>query len=235
MGSQHPPNRISQGPRRAPLVCAANPRARLVSCGPGPPDRLASLPVPRSGHDQPRAHPPAPQSDLAQSLLRGLYALELLGVAQPTFERTLERTPTDRLRDLFRELGRGFAFAGSQHRIEVGGEACYIERVSSGHVSCRRCARSLPPTDGAGAAHGERRRRPLQRTAPRDSRSRNAIRRSVTSFSAPAARATGPRHPDGQSTARSARSDPRRHGRSSSPRADRRSSIHRPACERHAR
>jgi len=37
------------------------------------------------------------------------------------------KDPAERLRDLFLELGRGFSFAGSQYRIEVGGEDFYID------------------------------------------------------------------------------------------------------------
>ena len=42
-------------------------------------------------------------------------------------ERALEGKLTERLKHLFLELGRWFAFVGSQCRIEVGGEDFYID------------------------------------------------------------------------------------------------------------
>jgi len=41
-------------------------------------------------------------------------------------ERKLEASLIARLQHLLLELGRGFAFVGSRHRIEVGGEDFYI-------------------------------------------------------------------------------------------------------------
>jgi predicted nuclease of restriction endonuclease-like (RecB) superfamily len=44
-------------------------------------------------------------------------------------ERDLERGLIDHLRDLVLELGKGFAFVGSQYHIEVGGQDYYLDLV----------------------------------------------------------------------------------------------------------
>lgn len=42
-------------------------------------------------------------------------------------ERDLERGLIDRLRSLILELGKGFAFVGSQYHLEVGGQDYYLD------------------------------------------------------------------------------------------------------------
>lgn len=42
-------------------------------------------------------------------------------------ERQLERGLTEHIRDLILELGKGFAFVGSQYHLEVGGQDFYID------------------------------------------------------------------------------------------------------------
>jgi hypothetical protein len=52
-------------------------------------------------------------------------------------ERKLEASLIARLQHLLLELGRGFAFVGSQFRIEVGGEEFYIDLLFY-HLELRR-------------------------------------------------------------------------------------------------
>jgi len=65
---------------------------------------------------------PAPQSDLAQELIKDPYNFDFLTLANDAQERDLERGLLEHLRQFFIELGVGFAFVGSQVPLEVGGE-----------------------------------------------------------------------------------------------------------------
>ncbi len=80
---------------------------------------------------------PPPDSDLAKRLLKDPYAFEFLGVADHMAERKLEASLISRLQHLLLELGRGFAFVGSQYRLEVGGEDFYIDLLFY-HLELRR-------------------------------------------------------------------------------------------------
>jgi predicted nuclease of restriction endonuclease-like (RecB) superfamily len=70
---------------------------------------------------------PAPQSDLAQSLIKDPYVFDFLTLGPKAQERDLERALLNHLRDFLLELGKGFAFVGSQYRLEVGGEEFSID------------------------------------------------------------------------------------------------------------
>ena len=70
---------------------------------------------------------PAPQSELAQQVVKDPYNFEFLTLAEEARERELERALIDHLRDFMLELGIGFAFVGSQYPIQVGGEEFRID------------------------------------------------------------------------------------------------------------
>src|SRR5260370_20099424 len=63
---------------------------------------------------------PAGDSDLAQQVLKDPYNFDFLTLASSAKERELERGLLIHLRDLLLELGRGFAFVGSQVPLAVG-------------------------------------------------------------------------------------------------------------------
>jgi predicted nuclease of restriction endonuclease-like (RecB) superfamily len=65
---------------------------------------------------------PSPQSDLAQQLLKDPYNFDFLTLGPDAHERDMERGLLEHLRAFLLELGIGFAFVGSQHPLEVGGE-----------------------------------------------------------------------------------------------------------------
>ena len=65
---------------------------------------------------------PAPQSDLAQQLLKDPYNFDFLTLSKEAQERELESGLLAHLRRFLIELGSGFAFVGSQVPLEVGGE-----------------------------------------------------------------------------------------------------------------
>ena len=65
---------------------------------------------------------PKPQSDLANQLLKSPYNFDFLGLTDEADERDIEQAMMTHIRDYLLELGVGFAFVGSQYRLEVGGE-----------------------------------------------------------------------------------------------------------------
>ena len=65
---------------------------------------------------------PAPQSDLAQQLVKDPYNFDFLTLTQNAQERDLERALVHHIRDFLMELGLGFAFLGSQYPLIVSGK-----------------------------------------------------------------------------------------------------------------
>lgn len=70
---------------------------------------------------------PAPQSDLAQQVVKDPYNFDFLTLSKDAQERELERGLTEHIRDFLLELGVGFAFVGSQYPLEVGGQDFRID------------------------------------------------------------------------------------------------------------
>lgn len=70
---------------------------------------------------------PAPQSELAQELIKDPYSFDFLTLGPAMSERELEQGLLEHLRSLILELGKGFAFVGSQHPLEVGGQDYYLD------------------------------------------------------------------------------------------------------------
>ena len=70
---------------------------------------------------------PPPESDLAQQILKDPYHFDFLSIAPDAKERDLEQALIGRVKDLLLEMGKGFAFLGSQHHLEVGGQDWYVD------------------------------------------------------------------------------------------------------------
>lgn len=70
---------------------------------------------------------PAPQSDLANSLIKDPYNFDFLTLGEAAKERDLENALLVNLRKFLIELGVGFAFVGSQYHLEIGGQDFYID------------------------------------------------------------------------------------------------------------
>ena len=70
---------------------------------------------------------PPESSDMAEQILRDPYNFDFLTLANDFKERELERGLLIHLRDLLLELGRGFAFVGSQVPLVVGDETFYLD------------------------------------------------------------------------------------------------------------
>ncbi len=70
---------------------------------------------------------PAPQSDLANTLLKDPYIFGFLGLEEEAQEREIERALVAHLRDFLLELGVGFAFVGQQFKLEVGDSEFFVD------------------------------------------------------------------------------------------------------------
>ncbi len=70
---------------------------------------------------------PSPQSDLAQQMTKDPYSFDFLMLGQETQERDLERGLLEHLRRFLLELGVGFAFVGSQYRLQIGAEEFFLD------------------------------------------------------------------------------------------------------------
>ena len=70
---------------------------------------------------------PAPQSELAQQLLKDPYTFDFLMLSERAQERDLEQALLVHMQDFLLELGRGFAFMGRQWPIVVGGQTFYLD------------------------------------------------------------------------------------------------------------
>jgi predicted nuclease of restriction endonuclease-like (RecB) superfamily len=70
---------------------------------------------------------PAVQSELAQQLIKDPYSFDFLALGPDLLERDLERGLLEHLRSLILELGKGFAFVGSQYRLDIGGQDFYLD------------------------------------------------------------------------------------------------------------
>lgn len=70
---------------------------------------------------------PAPQSELAQQILKDPYTFDFLQLGQDAQERDLEKALVEHLRAFLLELGMGFAFVGSQYHLEIGEQDFYLD------------------------------------------------------------------------------------------------------------
>jgi predicted nuclease of restriction endonuclease-like (RecB) superfamily len=70
---------------------------------------------------------PAPQSELAQQIIKDPYNFDFLSLGNEAQERELERGLIEHIRNFLLELGVGFAFVGSQYPLEVGGQEFRID------------------------------------------------------------------------------------------------------------
>jgi predicted nuclease of restriction endonuclease-like (RecB) superfamily len=70
---------------------------------------------------------PAPQSDLAQHMLKDPYLFDFLTLEEPFHERELETGLVRHLEKFLLELGAGFAFVGRQYHLEVSDRDFYLD------------------------------------------------------------------------------------------------------------
>lgn len=70
---------------------------------------------------------PAEQSELAQQIIKDPYSFDFLSLGPDMLERDLERGLIEHVRSLILELGKGFAFVGSQYPLQIGGQDFYLD------------------------------------------------------------------------------------------------------------
>lgn len=70
---------------------------------------------------------PAPQSDLAQQVLKDPFNFDFLMLHKDARERELQEGLINHIRQFLLELGKGFAFVGSPYRLTVGGDEFEID------------------------------------------------------------------------------------------------------------
>jgi predicted nuclease of restriction endonuclease-like (RecB) superfamily len=70
---------------------------------------------------------PAPQSDLAQQLIKDPYNFDFLALTNDYNERELEKALTDHITKFLLELGSGFAFIGRQKGLQVGEREFFLD------------------------------------------------------------------------------------------------------------
>lgn len=70
---------------------------------------------------------PSPQSDLARDVMKDPYTFDFLGITDASNERHIEKSLINHLRDFLIELGVGFAFVGSQYKLDIEGDEFYID------------------------------------------------------------------------------------------------------------
>lgn len=77
---------------------------------------------------------PSSTSDLAQQLIKSEYNFEFLGLATDVHEKVIEKGLVDHIRNFLLELGKGFAFMGSQYRVELAGGRVFYRSID---VPCK--------------------------------------------------------------------------------------------------
>jgi len=70
---------------------------------------------------------PQPQSDLAHEVVKDPYHFDFLLVDENIRHQDLKRALVNHIRDFLVELGVGFAFAGRDYRIEIGGDEFVLD------------------------------------------------------------------------------------------------------------
>lgn len=70
---------------------------------------------------------PAPQSELAQQLLKDPYHFDFLNLGDDAQERDIEKALLQSVSAFLLELGVGFALVGNQYHLAVDGEDFYID------------------------------------------------------------------------------------------------------------
>lgn len=72
---------------------------------------------------------PAPQSSLAQDMIKNPYNFDFLGLHDEAHEREIEHASIQHITKFMLELGKGFAFVGSQVPITINDDEFYIDML----------------------------------------------------------------------------------------------------------
>lgn len=72
---------------------------------------------------------PAPQSSLAQEMIKNPYNFDFLGLHDEAHEREIEHASIQHITKFMLELGKGFAFVGSQVPITIHDDEFFIDML----------------------------------------------------------------------------------------------------------
>jgi predicted nuclease of restriction endonuclease-like (RecB) superfamily len=72
---------------------------------------------------------PAPQSSLAQDMIKNPYNFDFLGLHDEAYEREIEHASIQHIAKFMLELGKGFAFVGSQVPITINDEEFFVDML----------------------------------------------------------------------------------------------------------
>lgn len=70
---------------------------------------------------------PAPQSDLAENILKDPYRFDFLTVGEWAKEREIEQDLTQHITQFLLELGMGFAYVGRQYPLKINEKTFYLD------------------------------------------------------------------------------------------------------------
>lgn len=70
-----------------------------------------------------------PQSDLAKSIMKDPYILNLTTLKENYIETELKSVMVDKIKTVLLELGNGFSFIGNQYKLTVGNEDYFIDML----------------------------------------------------------------------------------------------------------
>ena len=95
---------------------------------------------------------PSVQSDLAIQTMKDPYLFDFISIKGKVKELQIENAMINRIKDVLIELGKGFAFVGSEYKLEVGGKEYFIDLLFyhlklKCYIVVELKAREFKPTD----------------------------------------------------------------------------------------
>ena len=95
---------------------------------------------------------PSVQSDLATQTMKDPYLFDFISIKGKVKELQIENAMINRIKDVLVELGKGFAFVGSEYKLEVGGKEYFIDLLFyhlklKCYIVVELKAREFEPTD----------------------------------------------------------------------------------------
>lgn len=95
---------------------------------------------------------PDVQSDLAAQTMKDPYLFDFISTNGKVKELQIENAMINKIKDVLIELGKGFAFVGSEYKLEVGGKEYFIDLLFyhlklKSYIVVELKAREFEPTD----------------------------------------------------------------------------------------
>lgn len=95
---------------------------------------------------------PSVQSDLAIQTMKDPYLFDFISIKGKVKELQIENAMINKIKDVLIELGKGFAFVGSEYKLEIGGKEYFIDLLFyhlklKCYIVVELKAREFEPTD----------------------------------------------------------------------------------------